>query len=328
MQKFLFITHDNRDAFFNLASEEYLLKHTDGYYFYLWINDPAVIVGINQNAIEEVNLGYTEQNSIKVVRRLTGGGTVYHDGGNLCYTVIAPFEQEKDNYRAFTAPVIEYLNCLGVKAEFSGRNDIVVDGQKISGNAQTVFNGRIMHHGTILFDTDMSVLSKAINPSKIKMQSKGIKSVRARVTNVREHLIKDMTISEFKDGLAKVFLKTCDEYKFTQKDEQNILKLVSEKYSRYEWNIGSSPKGSNVFEKKFPFGIVKINFNTENGLMSGVKISGDFFSLADVSGLETALGGVKFNKEQVQNALRNAGEFIVGASGEEIAQAMFEEGTI
>ena len=143
-----FITHDNHNPYFNLASEEYLLKVKGGYYFYLWINSPSVIVGINQNTLQEVNLGFTERNGIKVVRRLTGGGAVYHDLNNICYTVIAPYDENVDNYKKFTAPVIEYLNSLGVKAEFSGRNDITVDGKKISGNAQTVHNGTIMHHGT------------------------------------------------------------------------------------------------------------------------------------------------------------------------------------
>ena len=149
MEKFYFITHDNRDAYFNLASEEYLLKQKGGYYFYLWINDPAVIVGINQNAFEEVNLSYVQENGIKVVRRLTGGGTVYHDGGNLCYTVIAPYDKDVDNYRKFTAPVIKYLNELGVPAEFSGRNDITVDGKKISGNAQTVHGDKVKALGSV-----------------------------------------------------------------------------------------------------------------------------------------------------------------------------------
>ena len=132
MSDFLFITHDNHDPYFNLASEEYLLRHKDGFYIYLWVNSPAVIVGINQNTIQEVNLGFTEANGIKVVRRQTGGGAVYHDLNNICYTVIAPYDESADNYRKFTAPVIEYLNSLGVKAEFSGRNDITAEGKKIS----------------------------------------------------------------------------------------------------------------------------------------------------------------------------------------------------
>ena len=173
MQKFKFITHDNTDAYFNLASEEYLLKQTDDYYIYLWVNDRAVIVGTNQNAIEEVNLSYTESAGVKVVRRLTGGGTVYHDKGNLCYTIIAPYNAEEDNYKKFTAPVIEYLKSLGVNASFSGRNDIVIDDKKISGNAQTVYKDRIMHHGTILFNADTEELSKCLNPSKSRCKVKG-----------------------------------------------------------------------------------------------------------------------------------------------------------
>ncbi|MBQ3116447.1 MAG: lipoate--protein ligase [Clostridia bacterium] len=324
MQKFKFITHDNLDAYFNLASEEYLLKHTDGYYFYLWINAPAVIVGVNQNAIEEVNLNYVEENSIKVVRRMTGGGTVYHDLGNLCYTVIAPFNAEQDNYKAFTLPVIEYLNELGVKAEFSGRNDIVIDGQKISGNAQTVYKDRIMHHGPILFDTDMSVLSRAIKPSKIKMESKGIKSVRARVTNVKEHLQKPITIREFKEGLAKKFLSVCEPYTFTDSDKKAINELIENKYSRYEWNIGNSPKGVNQFSKKFGFGIFTLYFNTIDGKIADAEIKGDFFAKKDITPLADALNGAKFNKDELLERLKRVDEYIVNASAIEIVDAIFE----
>ena len=325
MENFKFITHDNRDAYFNLASEEYLLKHTDGFYYYLWINDPAVIVGVNQNAIEEVNLAYTDAHSIKVVRRLTGGGAVYHDAGNLCYTVIAPYDEERNNYKAFTAPVIEYLNELGVKAEFSGRNDIVVNGQKISGNAQTVFNGRIMHHGTILFSTCFDVLQKALTPSKLKIQSKGIKSVRARVTNVSEHLVKPLTIEEFKKGLENKFSKYCQKKEFSSKDIEAINALVRDKYSRYEWNVGNSPKGENTFTEKFPFGIFSLTFNTEKGLIKSPKIYGDFFSFKDITHLENALDGVKLKKEEVKNALKDIGNYINGATAEMIVDAMFKE---
>lgn len=324
MEKFYFITHENRDAYFNLASEEYLLKQKGGYYFYLWINDPAVIVGINQNAFEEVNLSYVQENGIKVVRRLTGGGTVYHDGGNLCYTVIAPYDKDVDNYRKFTSPVIEYLNELGVPAEFSGRNDITVDGKKISGNAQTVYGDKIMHHGTILFDTDPDALTLSLNPNKLKIESKGIKSVRARVTNIKDRLQKIVTIEQFKKGLADKFLSFCQPYTFNQQDEDAINKLVEEKYSHFEWNMGRSPKGKNVFTKKFAFGVLTISFDTEKGVMQNVSIMGDFFSLKDISGLEMALNGVRYEKEHLENALKCANEFIYNADGKEIANAMFE----
>jgi lipoate-protein ligase A len=324
MQKFFFLTHENNNAYFNLASEEYLLKQTDGYYFYLWINDPAVIVGVNQNAIEEVNLGYTENNDIKVVRRLTGGGTVYHDKGNLCYTVIAPFDQTVDTYREFTKPVIKYLNSLGVKAEFSGRNDIVVDGKKISGNAQTVYNGRVMHHGTLLFDTDTSVLSSALNPSKLKMESKGIKSVRSRVTNIKDCLKNSLTVTDFLDGLKRVFLKNAVEYEFNQQDLNAINRLVKEKYSTYEWNIGRSPKGSMLFEQRFDFGILTLSFDVKQGAIENANIHGDFFSKKDVNELALKLNGVKFEKASLLKALSEISTYIVGANANDIVEKMFE----
>ena len=321
---FKFITHDNRDAYFNLASEEYLLKQTDGFYFYLWINDPAVIVGVNQNALQEVNLGYTKENSIKVVRRLTGGGAVYHDSGNLCYTVIAPYNDSENNYVKFTAPVIEYLNSLGVKAEFSGRNDITVDGKKISGNAQTVYNNRIMHHGTILFSTDPERLKNSLNPSKLKIESKGIKSIRARVTNVKDHLKTPLTIEQFKQGLSQKLANGAEICSFSALDIAKINKLVEEKYSLYEWNIGKSPKGKNKMQEKFPFGIVEITFDTENGKIFNAEITGDFFSLQDVKPLSEKLNGVPFTFDGIKNAISDVDKYIVGANANELAKAFFD----
>lgn len=323
-ENFYFITHENRDPYFNLASEEYLLKQTDGYYFYLWINDPAVVVGINQNAFEEVNQSYVNQNGIKVVRRLTGGGAVYHDGGNLCYTVIAPYNENENNYIKFTAPVIEYLNSLGVKAEFSGRNDITVEGKKISGNAQTVYNGRIMHHGTILFDTNPNALTNSLNPNKLKIESKGIKSIRARVMNICERLPKNFTIEQFKKGLEQKFRSICKPYEFNQNDLDAIEKLIKEKYSTYEWNYSRSPKASNRFEKKFDFGVLTINFDLEKGKMTNVNITGDFFSKKSINELNSILEQTTFSYKAVLKALEKVNEYIVGANAEDIVKALFE----
>ena len=320
---FKFITHDNRNAYFNLASEEYLLKHTDGFYIYIWINDPAVIVGVNQNALQEVNLGYTNANGIKVVRRLTGGGAVYHDGGNLCYTVIAPYDDSENNYKKFTTPVIEYLNSIGVKAEFSGRNDITVDGKKISGNAQTVYKNRIMHHGTLLFSTDPERLKNSLNPSKLKMESKGIKSIRSRVTNIKDHLNSPLTIEQFKQGLSQKLANGAEICSFSAQDIDKINQLVAEKYSTYEWNIGKSPKGKNRMEEKVPFGIIEVTFDTENGKIFNAQITGDFFSLKDVKLLCEKLNGVPFTKAGIENALVDVDQYIVGADAKKIAQAFF-----
>ena len=323
MENFYFITHEITDAYFNIASEEYLLKQKEGYYFYLWVNAPAVIVGVNQNTIEEVNLSFTEQNDIKVVRRMTGGGAVYHDLNNLCYTIIAPFDEKQDNYKKFTAYVIEYLNDLGVNATFSGRNDITVDGFKISGNAQTVYNDRIMHHGTLLFNTDMSVLEGALKPNKLKIQSKGIKSVRARVKNIYDALPTKMSLSQFKKGLRDKFSKIALPYEFTDEDLKQINKLVKEKYSTFGWNIGYSPKGKNTFEHKFDFGVLNINFDIINGKIENTKITGDFFHKNPIEQLESKLNGCTFDKKSVLVALDDVAEYIVNSKKEEIVNKLF-----
>ena len=320
-----FLTHSITSPYFNIASEEYLLKHTDGFFVYLWRNQPAVIVGVNQNTFSEVNLSYTQNNDIKVVRRITGGGTVYHDLNNICYTIIAPYDSSKENYKEFTKPVIEYLNSLGVKAEFSGRNDIVVDGMKISGNAQTVYGNRIMHHGTILFKTDINALENAIKPSKLKLESKAVKSVRARVTNVSEHLKKDMTADEFYLGLCDYFKKSLKEYEFSADDIKGIDKLIEEKYSTNEWNMGYSPKGKTIFNKRFSFGEVNLSFDVVDGKIQNAIMTGDFFTLKDISQLIDTINGLPFSKESFIKVLKDAHIFIQGANGQEIANAIFEE---
>ncbi len=322
MSTFKFITHDNTNPYFNLASEEYLLKQTNGYYIYLWVNAPAVIVGVNQNALEEVNLAFTAQNDIKVIRRLTGGGAVYHDLGNLCYTIIAPYNQSENSYKKFTLPVIEYLKDLGVEAEFSGRNDILVDGKKISGNAQTVYNDRVMVHGTLLFDSDISVLEKALNPNKLKMQSKGIKSVKSRVTTLRERL--NMSLTEFKKGLRDKFLTISSPYEFSESDLVAIDKLVKEKYSTPEWNIGYSPKGSVAFERKFDFGVLKFTFDLIDGKVQNAFISGDFFGKKGIDEFAKSLNGKEFSYREMNNAFSVISEYIDNAKGEDIVKKLFE----
>ena len=323
MDEFLFLTHDNHDPYFNLASEEFLLKHKKEYYIYLWINSPAVIVGQNQNTIQEVNLSYAEEKGIKIVRRLTGGGAVYHDFGNICYTVIAPYNEREDNYRKFTAPVIGYLKTLGVMAEFAGRNDILIDGKKFSGNAQTIYKDRILHHGTILFNTDMSVLGKVLNPAKIKMESKGIKSVKSRVINVYDVLPEKMSAEKFYSGLCAYFKRTCKESVLQQEDIKEINSLVKNRYSTYEWNVGSSPLGKNSFTERFNFGTITITFDTEKGYIENAEIFGDFFTLKDIKPLAEKLNGKKMVKSEIEKAFSDMEEYIARANGKEVAEKMF-----
>ena len=319
MNKPYFIKGITNDPYFNIASEEYLLKHTDGFYVYLWVNAPAVIVGVNQNTAEEVNLAYTEGNGINVVRRQTGGGAIYHDLNNVCYTIIAEYDGSRDNYRYFTQGIISYLATLGVRAEFSGRNDLTIDGKKFSGNAQCIYKNRVMHHGTLLFKTDPAVLENALKPNKLKIESKGIKSVRARVTNIFDHLNNKLTVDEFFEGLAGYFSADCLPYTFTKDDITQIEKLKEEKYSTFEWNIGSSPKATYTAEKKLACGVVKAGFDVVDGRLKNVNISGDFFSKKEISALYHALNGVLYQFDSLKYALADVGDYIVGSTADEIA---------
>ncbi len=322
-EDFLFLTHDVHDPYFNLASEEYLLRHKSEYFVYLWINSPAVIVGVNQNTLEEVNLDFTQRTGIKVVRRQTGGGAVYHDQNNICYTVIAPYDDTQNNYEKFSKPVINYLKSLGLNAEFTGRNDIVVDGKKVSGNAQTVYKDRIMHHGTLLFDTDITVLGDALKPNKLKIESKGIKSVRSRVANIRDLLTEKITIAEFFEGLKDYLKKDYKEYLLGETDVTAIEKLVDEKYSRYEWNVGRSPIGKNEFADRFDFGTFKINFDTVDGIMQNTIITGDFFSLKPINEFCEKLNGTVFDKIALQNIFNQIDEYILNANGKQVLERIF-----
>ena len=324
MQNFKFIYSDITNPYFNIASEEYLLKQTRDYYIYLWKNSPAVIIGNNQNTLLEVDVNAANKKGIKVVRRITGGGAVYHDLNNICYTIIAPYSSEENNYIKFTKPVIEYLNLLGVNATFAGRNDILVDGKKISGNAQVIYKDRIMHHGTILFDADLSVLSTILIQNKIKIQSKGIKSNRARVTNIVEHLPNKLTCEEFTNGLIGHLSKGLEVCSFTENDINNIQKLVENKFSRYEWNIGESPKGSNKIDLKFDFGIITITFDLVKGIIENAEIFGDFFANDTLVEIADRLNGKKFIKEDFLQAFSGIENYIKGANANEIIDKIFE----
>lgn len=234
-----------KDPHFNLALEEYAVKYLDPKenYVILWQNEPSVIIGRNQNTIEEINSRYINENKINVVRRLSGGGAVYHDLGNLNFTFIVKNERDVvSNFKIFTEPVINALRKFGVNAEFSGRNDITIDGKKFSGNAQYYFGNRLLHHGTILFNSDLSVVQEALNVKQEKIESKGVKSVRSRVTNVYPYLPNKTDIHEFMETLLK-FLMDDENYKekeyiLSEKELDKVRELMENRYSKWEWNYG------------------------------------------------------------------------------------------
>ena len=307
-----YIENLSNDPWYNLAFEEYCFKNLsrDDDYVILWINGPSIIVGKNQNTIEEINTEYVKEHDIKIVRRVTGGGAVYHDLGNLNFSIITNVVgAEKIDFGKINIPMLKSLEKLGINAELTGRNDLTLEGKKFSGIAQSVWKKRILNHGTILFDTDLSVLSSALNVKQDKIESKGVKSIRSRVTNIRPNLTEDVDILTFKDLLLENIFAidglVPEEYILSQEDNDGINKLFKEKYSTWEWNYGESPNFDYKNYKRFPFGSIEIRVQVENGAIKDIKIFGDFFGTEDVSLLQEKLVGHKYNRESIGLALRD-----------------------
>jgi lipoate-protein ligase A len=296
------------DPRINLAIEEYALKNLDieDTYLLFYINEPSIIIGKNQNSVEEINTKYVEENDIHVVRRLSGGGAVYHDHGNLNFSFITKDDGESfHNFKKFTAPVVEALKSLGVDAEMSGRNDLLAEGRKISGNAQFSTKGRMFSHGTLLFDSEIEHVVSALKVKKDKIESKGIKSIRSRVANIKEFLKEDITIEQFRQLLLEAIFKSKDipTYELTEEDWKNIHELSKERYQNWDWNYGKSPKFNLQHSHRFPVGQIDIRLDVTKGKIENCKIYGDFFGVGDVSEMEDFLIGVKYEKAEIAQAI-------------------------
>ncbi|GLI84160.1 lipoate-protein ligase LplJ [Rossellomorea marisflavi] len=297
------------DPRINLAIEEYALKNLDidESYLLFYINEPSIIIGKNQNTIEEINTDYVEKQGLHVVRRLSGGGAVYHDLGNLNFSFITKDDGDSfHNFKKFTEPVIEALNKLGVKAELSGRNDILAEGRKISGNAQFSTRGRMFSHGTLLFDSEMENVVSALRVKKDKIESKGIKSIRSRVANISEFLEEKLTIEEFRSTLLKYIFNDSDveEYVLTDEDWDRIHALSKERYQNWDWNYGKSPSFNLQHSHRFPVGQIDVRLEVRKGTIENCKIYGDFFGVGNVDEIEEKLTGTRYERSEIEHVLQ------------------------
>ena len=305
-----YIINDRLDPYFNLALEEYLFNSEDEHiYFWLWQNDNTIVIGKNQNAFQEIRDEFVRENGIKVARRITGGGAVYHDLGNINFTFILPAADEKKyDFKRFTSQIAQALQTFGIVAEYSGRNDLLLEGKKFSGNAQFVGKSKILHHGTLLFSSDLSIIEKCLNPAPEKLKAHGVSSTKSRVTTICEHLAKKISLEDFKNELAK---RICEEYAsvhmraLTPAENLAVENLRGNKFATYEWIYGASPEFN--YSKTLRFkdcGAINLSMNlSKTQIIENCKITGDFFGSGDVCELEKLLTALTCTRESILGAL-------------------------
>jgi len=317
------------DPAWNLAVEEYVFDRLprNKMYVMLWQNDNAIIIGKHQNTLAEINESYVKEKGIRVVRRLSGGGAVYHDMGNLNFTVIADAEGDSLDFGRFCDIVIRALAKAGVTAERNGRNDMTIHGKKFSGNAQYIRQGRVMHHGTILFDSNMSVLSGALQVDPAKIQAKGIKSVRSRVTNVRPCLPEDLTLEQFRRFLLESILEEFpgEAYDLTEEDLAAIAAIRDRRYNTWQWNYGASPACSVTKKQRFEgCGTVEAYLDMDKGCIREISFRGDFFAAEDPAALEGILTGCPLEEAALLQRLENCdiSRYFMGLTIENLVQLL------
>lgn len=304
----LYLESGSTDPYYNLALEQVIFDGPGQTQTccMLWRNENTIVVGKHQNTIQEVNMEYVRENGVRVARRLSGGGAVYHDLGNVNFTFIAPHQGSGMDFSAFCRPIAAALAQLGVNAQISGRNDMTIDGKKFSGNSQYVKRGRVMHHGTILYDSDLSVVGRALRVSEDKIASKGLQSVRSRVTNVRPYVEEQLPTEEFLGRLRQALLEMypAQQLELTDEQQERANYLRDTVYSTWAWNFGASPPCQIVKRRRVEgCGQLEIHIDVEQGALKNLRIYGDYFSLREPEELFQRLEGCPLEESALKRRL-------------------------
>lgn len=327
---------DTTDPAFNLAVEEWVLRHADSDVFMLWRNAPSIIVGRNQNTRAQINEAFVQERGIPVVRRLSGGGAVFHDLGNINFTFISTDAGGAMDFQRFTDPIVRALQGMGVACSFEGRNDLVIDGKKISGNAQYMHKNKVLHHGTLLFSATMTDLSGALKVDAEKYRDKAVQSVAKRVTNIAAHLPEPMDVETFMHRLMADVTGgfSVEKLGLAPQEIHNAELLAQRKYRAWDWNFGASPAYSFHKSTRTPGGLLEVHLESDEGVITAIRLLGDFFGRRDVAELEALLTGCRHDQRAVLERLEQLGQlerqdaasledYLRGVDGQTLAACLF-----
>lgn len=328
----IYVINNNNYPPRNFGIEQYFMKDTDEEVFMFWRNEPTVIIGKNQDVYAEVNIDYARENDIGIHRRPSGGGAVYHDMNNLQYSYISSNidAQGVESFKLFAQPVVDALKNLGLDAEFTGRNDILLEGDKISGNAQYRSKDRIIHHGTLLFDSDKETISNVLHSRPIKFQNKKVKSVESRVGSISDKI--DMGLEDFMDYLQEYVIdyydiETVIDVQEMPKEALKTIEDYTEPFTKDSWNLGKDhDKDHASFSVKYPYGLVDYKLRTKDGKIDSLYIQGDYFENEDVEVLANALIGRPLEREKLEEALSSykVSDYINGMDKESLIEDLLK----
>ena len=323
-----YLINNSTDPYFNLAFDEYCLEniHSEEPYFFLWRNRPAVIIGLNQNAYGEVNLEYLNANGITLARRVTGGGAVYHDLQNMNYTIIGRNPSPQ--------PMVDALRQLGVPAELTGRNDIFVEGRKVSGYARRVAGNQEIIHGTLMYDVDLDTLQHVLDTPASKMKAKGISSVRSHVANLKEYLPQFKSLDELQAKLSEILsggdgplLAQGSGYPNQDVIDAEVRRIAAEKFATWEFIYGHSHEADFNYKKKMPCGTVEASLRIDRGTITALTFSGDFLFDEPSEDLAKKLIGLRYDKATLSAAIEKAGagKYFRSANASQICSLLLGE---